>query len=199
MRAHTRTHTNWSKCSHTQREKGNCFLTKKKIWKLNHLLWQVTITITFRVSFAVSCTHVNSRKLTHQISVCTRTKEMAGRMWFTLVFKAEHSRVLTEEKMMHKHCGDYTGDLWGLLSMKMQKNQYKYSSPHAPFKHASLAWRSPWLFVWGGEEERGGEGEEGRKWEFRGSALVLNALRSVFKPAERVQVSRQDEGKKNEL
>lgn len=38
-------------------------------------------------------------------------------------------------------------------------DQYKYSSPHAPFKHASLALSSTLVFVRGGERKRQREKE----------------------------------------
>lgn len=37
---------------------------------------------------------------------------------------------------------------------KDTENQYKYSSPHAPFKHASLAWSSTLVVARGGERKR---------------------------------------------
>lgn len=122
-------------------------------------------------------------------------------MWFTLVFKVDHSWVHTQREMMHKQSRDYTEDLWGVLSIKIQKTNTNIHLPAHRLNMLHWLGARPKLV-----SEEGREIQTGRMKErdthtqsMEGSGLVwccficflglCSNLQSVFKCVrERIQV-----------
>lgn len=174
---------------------------KKCVLKCNHHPWQDTITTCLLPLYTAcaSCLCSPADRSLARVRACACVSEgTVCRMWFTLVFTLTIHEC-TQTEMMHKQSRDYTEDLWGLLSIKIQKTN---TNIHQLMHHLNmLHWlRAHPQSLSAGVRDGGERKEKKRRKTSSESSGVMsyNALRFVSKLSEWAQVwASQWTGKEN--